>query len=135
MDDKTLFDRYMEDKEFKRLMAQEDLIMNVTEQFCEILETNQIKRKKLAVLMGKTKGYISQILNGGRNITLRTLSDIAFTLGYSVNINFMKKTKQRYQDSITIDWQMNHGERPGFAGTKFADDYRSPSPTISRFAS
>ena len=57
----TLYDKYMEDKEFERLMAQEDLIMDVTEGFCEILEEKGIKRIALAEMLGKTKGYISQL--------------------------------------------------------------------------
>ncbi len=66
--------------------------MSVTESFCEILEKEGIKRSKLAELMGKTKGYISQLLNGSRNITLRSMSDIAYGMGYSIEINFRKNT-------------------------------------------
>ena len=34
----------------------------------------------LAEAMGRSNAYITQILNGSRNMTLRTLSDIAFAL-------------------------------------------------------
>lgn len=87
----TLHEEYLKDKDFARLMAQEDLIMDVTENFCRILEEEKLNRSQLAQIMGKTKGYISQLLNGNRNITLRVLSDIAFSLGYIIRVRVKKR--------------------------------------------
>lgn len=87
---KTLHDEYLKDKEFARIMAQEDLIMDVTEHFCKILQEENLSRSKLAHIMGKTKGYVSQLLNGNRNITLRVLSDVAYYLGYTAKISVQK---------------------------------------------
>jgi len=84
--EKTLMDEYLEDPEFARLMAQGDLIMEVTETLCELLEKEKISRKELADRLGKTKGFVSQLLNGGRNLTLRTVADILHVLGYKVTL-------------------------------------------------
>ena len=84
--EKTLMDQYLEDPEFARLMAQGDLIMEVTETLCELLEKEGVSRKELADRLGKTKGFISQLLNGGRNLTLRTVADILHVLGYKVSL-------------------------------------------------
>ncbi len=46
----------IEDPEFRRLMAQEDLIMEVTETICELLEKEKISRKELADRLGKIQG-------------------------------------------------------------------------------
>lgn len=83
---KTLMDEYLEDPEFARLMAQEELILEVTETLCELLENEKISRKELADRLGKTKGFVSQLLNGGRNLTLRTVADILHVLGYKVSL-------------------------------------------------
>ena len=80
----TLLEEYLEDPEFAKLMAQEDLILEVTETLCELLEREKISRKELADRLGKSKGFISQLLNGGRNLTLRTVADILHVLGYRV---------------------------------------------------
>ena len=82
--EKTLMDKYLEDPEFAKLMAQGELIMEVTENLCELLEKENISRKELADRLGKTKGFVSQLLNGGRNLTLRTVADILHVLGYKV---------------------------------------------------
>lgn len=92
--EKTLMDLYMEDPEFARLMAQEDLIMEVTETLWELLEKEKISRKELAERLGKTKGFVSQLLNGGRNLTLRTVADILHVLGYKVSLTPHKIEKK-----------------------------------------
>lgn len=95
--EKTLMDVYMEDPEFARLMAQEDLIMEVTETLWELLEKEKISRKELADRLGKTKGFVSQLLNGGRNLTLRTVADILHVLGYRVSLTPYKEDRQRQE--------------------------------------
>ena len=74
--------------------AKGEFIMDVTESICEILERENIERRILAEKMNKTKGYISQILNGSRNMTLGTLAEIARVLGYVPKITFEETDKQ-----------------------------------------
>lgn len=124
MNKKTVYDELLQDKQFARLMAQENLIMEVSESICKILEMEKIKRKDLAKRLGKTKGFISQVLNGGRNITLRTVADIAHSIDYDINFNMHKKRENIKRMSLCTDWgndqdelfQFNHTQSP-------ADDY------------
>lgn len=76
----------MHDPEFRRLLAQEELILEVTEVLCGLLEEEKISKKELADRLGKTKGFVSQLLNGGRNLTLRTVADILHVLEYKVSL-------------------------------------------------
>lgn len=100
--EKTLLDKYLEDPEFARLMAQGDLIMEVTETLCELLEKEKISRKELADRLGKTKGFVSQLLNGGRNLTLRTVADILHVLRYKISL---KPQKLRQDEGKVIESQ------------------------------
>ena len=84
--EKTLLEQYLEDPELAKLMAQGELIMEVTETLCELLEKEGVSRKELADRLGKSKGFVSQLLNGGRNLTLRTVADILHVLGYKVTL-------------------------------------------------
>ncbi|RJX29941.1 MAG: XRE family transcriptional regulator [Desulfarculus sp.] len=68
------------DQEYERLLAQEDFIMEVTERVCELMRSKNITRAELANRLGKSKGFVSQLLGGGRNLTLRTLADVLFAL-------------------------------------------------------
>jgi transcriptional regulator with XRE-family HTH domain len=96
----TILDEYLKDEEFQRLFAQEDLIMEVTETLCELLEKEKISRKELANRLGKTKGFISQLLNGGRNLTLRTVADILHVLGYRASLTPFKEGGQRQESNV-----------------------------------
>jgi transcriptional regulator with XRE-family HTH domain len=95
--EKTLLEEYLEDPEFAKLMAQGDLIMEVTETLCELLEKEKVSRKELADRLGKSKGFVSQLLNGGRNLTLRTVADILHVLGYKVSLRPSKEGSREEQ--------------------------------------
>ena len=64
-----------------KLVAEELLIAEVTEAIWEAMEEAGCSKTELAQRMGATKGYVSQVLNGSRNMTLRTLADICHALG------------------------------------------------------
>ena len=51
--EKTLLEQYLEDPELAKLMAQGELIMEVTETLCELLEKEGVSRKELAHRLGK----------------------------------------------------------------------------------
>lgn len=94
----------MEAKDYRSILLQNpkfaleavkgEFIMDVTESICEILEKEKIDRKDLAEKMEKTKGYISQLLNGERNMTLATLAEILYALKYKPIIKFENQNKK-----------------------------------------
>ena len=92
----------MNDPEFRKLLAQEELILEVTETICELLENEKISRKGLADRLGKSKGFISQLLKGGRNLTLRTVADILHVLGYKVALKPYKEEGKRQERKIIV---------------------------------
>lgn len=67
-------------EEYERLLCQERLILDVTEQLAGTLEDGGVTRAELARRLGRTPGFVSQVLSGGRNLTLRTIADIAAAL-------------------------------------------------------
>jgi ribosome-binding protein aMBF1 (putative translation factor) len=83
----------------RRLLREEELILDVTEALSEMLEEEGVIQTMLAQRLGKTKGFVSQILAGGRNLTLRTIADIADALGYRVRVVFSKETKGKQKTS------------------------------------
>lgn len=132
MSDKTVYEQLIKDKEFERLMAQEDFIMGVTENFCDILQDENISRSALAELMGRTKGFISQILNGGRNLTLRTMVDVAFCLGYTIELKLVKRVRYRQKDTFRVAWHVNDQKDCAYLErSTTSDDYAPASCDLS----
>ncbi len=70
-----------ESEENAKLVAQERLITEVTEEIWAAMEEAGISKSELASRLGATKGYVSQVLGGSRNMTLRTLADVCHALG------------------------------------------------------
>ncbi len=70
----------------QRLLRQEDLILDITELLSAAMEDKRVTKSELAKRLGKTKGFITQVLSGNRNLTLRTIADIADALGFRVQV-------------------------------------------------
>lgn len=77
---RTEYEAQTEDDNVKRLVRQEEFILAVTEALANALEQSGMTQSKLAEKLGCTRGFVSQVLAGGRNLTLRTISDIALAL-------------------------------------------------------
>jgi transcriptional regulator with XRE-family HTH domain len=75
-----------DDPEYTRLLAQEELIVDATELICDLLAKQGLTRQDLAERLGKSKGFVSQILSGERNMTLRTLADFASALEHRLHL-------------------------------------------------
>lgn len=59
-----------------RLSEQERLLVQVAISINRLMKDVGMSRTELAKRLGLTKGRVSQILSGQRNLTLRTLADI-----------------------------------------------------------
>ena len=67
----------------------ERLILEASELILETMEQNGVTRSDLAKKIRKTKGHVSQLLDGEQNMTLRTLAKIAYVLGYRVELSLL----------------------------------------------
>ena len=74
------------DREAMKLFQQERAILEATELICEIMAAEQVSRTELAKRLGKTKGYVTQLLDGQANMTIRTMSDIFLVLGRTLHV-------------------------------------------------
>ena len=79
------------EQQMRKLEAQEDLILQVTEAISVVMEQKGVTKADLAKRMGRSKGFISQCLAGGHNLTLRTIADIAAALDVSCALNLAEK--------------------------------------------
>lgn len=85
-DSKTELQRFVESPDNMRRFQQERATLEVTELICKIMVEEGISRSDLAKRLGKTKGYITQLLDGQTNMTIRTMSDVLFCLDRSLHV-------------------------------------------------
>ena len=69
-----------ESPEHSRAFLEEGLILEATEAICAAMEKRCMSKAALAGRLGTSKAYVTQLLKGNRNMTLRTFASIAFAL-------------------------------------------------------
>ncbi len=95
----------------RRLYAQEGLILEVTESIWDVLKDRGWQKQDLARALGCSKSHVTQLLNGGRNMTLRTLADIAETLNCQVSIDLEERNDEggwTSLNSVTLKGARRH---------------------------
>lgn len=66
--------------EFVHEVEKEKFVLDVTEALWAMMDKHRISKAALADKLGKSRSHVTQLLNGDRNMTLRTLFDIAAAL-------------------------------------------------------
>jgi DNA-binding phage protein len=84
--DRSSYDALTASREGRCLLEQELLVVAATELICELLEKKQVSRAELAKRIGKSRAFVSQILSGSRNMTLRTLAEVAWALDTRIEL-------------------------------------------------
>ncbi len=78
---KTLVEQYVEDPIHMRLFQQERAIYEVAELIESVMKEEGVTRSALAKRLGRSKGWVTQLLDGQANKTIRTVADVFAVLG------------------------------------------------------
>src|SRR5699024_1538840 len=70
--------------EAERLLAQERVVLGVTELLCEAMERRGVSRAELASRLNVSASEVTQRLSGERNLSLRSLSDMLHVLDFGI---------------------------------------------------
>jgi transcriptional regulator with XRE-family HTH domain len=73
--------------EARRDFEEERLVFNAAEAIAELMERNELTKADLANALGTSRAYVTGLLSGSRNMTLRTLGSVACMLGHRVELN------------------------------------------------
>lgn len=83
----STFDEFVDDRERNRIYQQESLAFEATELISDLMEKQNISKSELALRIGKSKAFVTQLLSGSRNMTMHTFADLAFALGHRVRFS------------------------------------------------
>jgi transcriptional regulator with XRE-family HTH domain len=87
-------------EEAEREMAKESLIFDVTNSIWGRLNKKNVTVSELAKRIGKTQAHVSQVLNGKRNMTLATVSDLAFALDCQFKVEIVDGRYKEFNDDV-----------------------------------
>jgi plasmid maintenance system antidote protein VapI len=78
---KSWLEEQLSDPELALEVAREDLILEVTERICDYMAKHGLSRADLARRLGKPVDFVTELLGGGRGLTLRAMADVIRVLG------------------------------------------------------
>lgn len=77
-----------DDQERKKLVAQEKVLFTAAETIYQAMQERQVGKSELADLVNKKPAFITRVLKGDHNITLKTLAELATALDRQVVLEF-----------------------------------------------
>ncbi len=83
----SLVEQFKDDIEY----ISEGIIIDVTEQIHKQMKEKNITRSQLAQKLGCSNAYITKLLNGGENLTLKKIVQIAHALECSIDFVLLPK--------------------------------------------
>jgi transcriptional regulator with XRE-family HTH domain len=76
----------MEDPEFRRLLSVEALVVEASEVIARLMAEQNVSKADLARRLHKSRAWVTQLLSGKANMTVRTLAEVAYTLDAEVKL-------------------------------------------------
>jgi len=86
MREKSLLQQRYADPAARRVFEQERLALEAADRFYEEMERQGLTKADVAERLGCSRAYVTQLLSGSRNMTLRTFADISWALGMRSSI-------------------------------------------------
>jgi plasmid maintenance system antidote protein VapI len=102
----TPAEEYLSDRTNMRLYQQERAIYETTELMEEAIEHSGVTRGELAHRLGRTKGWVTQLLEADANKTIRTVADVFAVLGYEFHVSFQPIVVQKEMPFQVLHFQI-----------------------------
>jgi transcriptional regulator with XRE-family HTH domain len=83
---KTRHEILMEDREFRRLLCIEALAVEASEAIARLMAEQNLNKADLARRLNKSRAWVTQLLSGKANMTVRTLAEVAYALNAEVKL-------------------------------------------------
>jgi transcriptional regulator with XRE-family HTH domain len=98
----TYFEEDMKRWEDDPMSRTEEALILLNEEICAIMEEKGISRSELARRLGKTRAYVTKILNGVPNLTIETLTRISLALGAKLEIKMTPLSESIEEEHVPM---------------------------------
>lgn len=83
---KTQFEDLMKDPGFRKAFSLEKATLDAAELIAKLMDDKDMSKADLARHLGKSRAWVTQLLSGKENLTVRTLAEILYALGYELDL-------------------------------------------------
>lgn len=84
---KTQYEVLMDDSEFQRLLAVEALVTEAAETIARLMAEQNVSKADLALKLNTSQAWVTRLLSGKANVTVRALAEVVYVLDPSVKLN------------------------------------------------
>ncbi len=102
---KTRHEILMEDPEYRRLYAIEGLVTDTAELVAQLMEERGVSKAELARRLGKSRAWVTQLLSGRANMTIRTIAEVTYALGSEVRLSTRSQASQQVEVARFRSWE------------------------------
>jgi transcriptional regulator with XRE-family HTH domain len=102
---KTQHEVLMEDPEFRRLLSIEALVAEASELIAKLMTEQNVSKADLARRLKKSRAWVTQLLSGKANMTVRTLAEVVYTLDAEVKLHAQPPSGKMAGKSLGAGWQ------------------------------
>lgn len=85
-------EKFTSDPNQMRLFQQERAVLHVSDMIHKLMQEKSVTKTQIASKMGTSKAHITQLLSGRANMTLRTISDVLWSMDESLHLASMPLT-------------------------------------------
>ena len=107
--ERSVHEQFLKTPENQRLFQQEKLLVDVTELLAEVMDHRKMSRAELARAIGKSKAFVTQVLRGNHNMTLRTVADLFGAMRHDVIIQAVPCEEDR-EEIADLDFSTASGQ-------------------------
>jgi transcriptional regulator with XRE-family HTH domain len=117
---KTQHDVLMEDPAFRKQLAVETLVTEAAEIVAHMMAEQGLSKADLARQLNKSRSWVTQLLSGETNMTVRTLAEVVFALGGKVELQGQRtSSRARRKKGGSVVFEMDNKR---LSGPKLRDD-------------
>lgn len=97
---KTRHEILMEDPEYRKLYAIEGLVTDAAELVAGLMQEQGMNKAQLARRLGKSRAWVTHLLSGKANMTMRTFAEVVHLLGAQVGLSTQPQAIQQERPSL-----------------------------------
>lgn len=96
---KTRHEILMEDPEYRKLYAIEGLVTDAAELVARLMQEQGLNKAQLARRLGKSRAWVTHLLGGKANMTMRTFAEVIHLLGAQACLSTQPQPSARERPS------------------------------------
>src|SRR5438445_13717253 len=73
----------------------EKILLQLGEDICRLMRDQSLSRAEVAARLGVSRAYVTKVLNGNPNLTIKTLLKLSDALGRELAIHFVPKPDRK----------------------------------------